>query len=112
MLEKAGKIAGAIGLFAMWLFFTLAGLFIINNGHTGPGILLLVIGFGAIATFWIANYYDSLHKKVTAQHPSQPQALSAETTNRLLSEDPLQIAPSITEHTTAKLGERASPLEK
>jgi hypothetical protein len=112
ILKKAGKIAGTVGALAIWLFFTLAGIFIINKGHTGPGILLLMLGFGSIATFWIANYYDSLYKKVTAQPPSQYVSLSAETTNKLLLEDPSRIAPAITEHTTAKLGGKVSPLDK
>jgi zinc-ribbon domain len=108
-LEKVGKIAGVIGALAILIFFTSVGIYVINTGNIGPGILLLVIGFSSIAALWLTTYYNSLHKKVSAQQPSQPAAPSAETTNKFLPEEQSQIAMSVTEQTTARLGEKIEP---
>jgi len=118
-LEKAGKIALVIGAFAIWISFTSAGIYIINTGNIGPGILLFLIGVGPIAAIWLMNYYNSLSKKISFQQSTQSALPSVEPTNKLLHEDQPRIAMSVTEQTTARLeekielGERViAPVEK
>jgi len=108
-LEKAGKIALVIGALAMWIFFTSVGIYVINTGNIGPGILLFLIGVGPIAAIWLTKYYNSLYKKASAQQSSQSALPSAETTNKLLPEHQSQIAMSVTEQTTARLEEKIEP---
>ena len=105
-LEKAGKIALVVGALAIWIFFTSAGIYVINTGNIGPGILLFLMGLGPIAAIWLKNYHNSLYKKVSAQQSSQSALPSAEATNKFRSEDQSQIAMSVTEQTTAQLGEK------
>jgi hypothetical protein len=50
-----------------------------------------------------------LNKKVPGRSPSQPSLPSSETTNKLLSGDQPRIAMSVTEQTTAQLGEKIEP---
>ena len=107
-LEKAGKIAGGIGALAILIFFTSLGIYVINTGNMGPGILLFGVGVGSVAALWLTIYYTALHKKVSAQKSSQA-APSAETTNKLLSEGQPQIAVSVTEQTTARLQAKIEP---
>jgi hypothetical protein len=71
-----------------------------------PGIVLLLFGVGVIVTMLVLIYQASLNRQVSGRFPSQPTLLSAETTNKLLSEDHSRIAMSVTEQTTARLDEK------
>lgn len=110
-LESATKLTGyAVGLTA-WLavttLITLAGVNVmINTGNIGEGVLLLALAAGSLAAEGLLIYYASLHAKASAQQPARPAAPLAETTNKLLPEEQPRIVTSVTEQTTAQLGEK------
>jgi hypothetical protein len=103
-LERAVKIVGWTAGSALGILFAFLGLLTMIKSHIGGGIVLLLFGVGFIATMLLMGYQSSLSKKVSPI--SQPALPSAETTNKLLSEDQSQIAMSVTEQTTARLGEK------
>jgi hypothetical protein len=76
------------------------------ESHIGGGIFLLLFGVGIIAAMLVISYQSSLNKKVSERPTSQPTLQSAETTNKLLSENQPLIAMSVAEQTTAQLGEK------
>jgi zinc ribbon protein len=105
-LEKALKIAGWTIGSALGIFLALVGAHILIKRHDGGGIFPLLFGVGIIAAMFLISYGSSLKKKVSERFPSQPKLPSAETTNKLLSEDQSRIAMSVTEQTTARLDEK------
>ena len=105
-LEKAVKIAGWTAGSALGILFASLGVLTMIKDHIGGGIVLLLFGVGIIAAMSVISYQSSLNKKVSGNSPSQPTQPSAETTNKLLSEDQPLIAMSVTEQTTARLGEK------
>jgi hypothetical protein len=107
-LEKAVKIAGWTAGSALGILFAFLGALIIQS-HIGGGIFLLLFGVGIIAAMLFISYESSLKKKISERPPSQSTPLSAETTNKLQSEDQPLIAMSVTEQTTAQLGEKIEP---
>jgi hypothetical protein len=106
LLERALKIAGWTTGSALGILFTILGVLTMTLTHVGAGIILLLFGIGFIATMLVVSYQSSLNKKVSGSFPSQPTLPSAETTNKLLSEDQSRIAVSVTEQTTARLDEK------
>ena len=106
-LEKAAKIAGWIAGSALGIVFAFLGILTMIVTDIRPGIVLLLFGVGVIATMLVLMYQSSLNKQVSGRFPSQPTPPSAETTNKLLSEEQSRIAMSVTEQTTARLDEKA-----
>jgi len=105
-LEKAAKIAGWTAGSALGIVFAFLGILTMIVTDIRPGIVLLLFGVGIIATMLVLMYQSSLNKQVSGRFPSQPTLPSAETTNKLLSEDQSRIAMSVTEQTTARLDEK------
>jgi zinc-ribbon domain len=109
LLERALKIAGWTTGSALGILFTVLGVLTMTLTHVGAGVILLLFGIGFIATMLIVSYQSFLNKKVSGILPAQPTAPSAETTNKILSEDQPRIAMSVAEQTTARLGEKIEP---
>jgi len=105
-LEKALKIAGWTAGSALGILFAILGVFMITQVSVPGGIVVLVFGVVLIATMLVMGYHSSLNEQASGRFPSQPTLPSAETTNRLLSEDQSRIAMSVTEQPTARLGEK------
>jgi zinc ribbon protein len=105
-LEKALKIAGWTSGSALGILFAVLGVFMVTQVHVAGGIVVLLFGVVLIATMLVMGYHSSLNKKVSERPPSQPTLPSTETTNKLPPEDQAQIAMSVTEQTTARLGEK------
>jgi len=103
-LEKAGKILGLIVGPAIWIYFTLIGVMLINTGVIGEGILFFSLGVGSIAALLIGTYCTPLREKISTQHLPQAVLAAAETT----SEIPHQ-KMSVTERTTSRLEEKIKP---
>ncbi|HEV2665426.1 MAG TPA: zinc ribbon domain-containing protein [Blastocatellia bacterium] len=106
LLERALKIAGWTTGSALGILFTVLGVLTMTLTHVGAGIILLLFGISFIATMLIVSYQSSLNKKVSGHPPAQPTLPLAESTNKLLTEHEAQIAMSVTEQTTARLGEK------
>jgi len=105
-LEKLVRIAGWTAGSALGILFVSLGIITMVQSHVGGGIFLLLFGVGFIAAMLLISYQASLSKKVSGSSPAQPTLPSAETTNKLLAEDQPLIAMSVTERTTAQLGEK------
>jgi hypothetical protein len=105
-LEKAVKIAGYISGSALALLFAFLGVLTMVHSHIGGGVIILLFGVALIATMLAIGYYYSLNKQVSGRFPPQPTPPSADTTNKLLSEDQPRTAMSVTERTTARLGKK------
>ena len=105
-LEKALKIAGWTAGSALGILFASLGVFMITQVSVPGGIVLLVFGVVLIATMSVMGYQSSLNKQISGSFPSHPTLPSAETTNRLMSEDQSRIAMSVTEQTTSRLDEK------
>ncbi|HKQ75350.1 MAG TPA: zinc ribbon domain-containing protein [Blastocatellia bacterium] len=105
-LESAIKFAAWIAGTVLGILFAFLGVVTMIKSHIGGGIFMLLFGIGFILTILVLSYQSSLNKKVSGRSPSQPALPSAETTNKLLSEDGPQIAMSVAEQTTAQLGEK------
>jgi hypothetical protein len=105
-LEKAVKIAGWATGSALGILFAVLGVLMMIYTHIGGGIVVSLFGVVVIATMLVMGYQSSLNKKVSGHSPSQQTPPSAETTNKLLSENQPGIAMSVTEQTTAQLGEK------
>jgi hypothetical protein len=105
-LERAIKIAGWTAGSALGILFAFLGVLTMIESHIGGGIFLLLFGVGIIAAMLVISYQSSLNKKVSERPTSQPTLQSAETTNKLLSENQPLIAMSVAEQTTAQLGEK------
>ena len=105
-LEKAAKIAGWTAGSALGIVIAFLGILTMIVTDIRPGIVLLLFGVGVIALMLVLIYQSSLNKQVSGRFPSQPTLPSAETTNKLLSEDQSRIAMSVTEQTTARLDEK------
>jgi uncharacterized membrane protein YvbJ len=105
-LEKALKIAGWTAGSALGIVFAFLGIFMMTQVSVEGGIVVLLFGVVVIATMLVWMYQSSLNKQVSGRFPSQPTLPSAETTNRLLSEDQSRIAMSVTEQMTARLDEK------
>jgi hypothetical protein len=105
-LEKAVKIAGWATGSALGILFAVLGVLMMIYTHIGGGIVVSLFGVVVIATMLVMGYQSSLNKKVSGHPPSQQTPPSAETTNKLLSENQPGIAMSVTEQTTAQLGEK------
>ena len=110
-LEKAVKIAGWTIGSALGILLTFFGAYILIKRHDGGAIFPLLFGVGIIAAMFLISYGSSLKKKVSERFPSQSKLPSAETTNKLLSEDQSRIAMSVTEQTTARLDEKIGSRE-
>jgi len=106
-LEKAVRIAGWTIGSALGILFAFFGAYILIKRHDGEAIIPLLSGVGIIAAMFLISYGSSLKKKVSERFPLQPKLPSAETTNKLLSDDQSRIAMSVTEQTTARLDEKA-----
>ncbi|HEU0175491.1 MAG TPA: zinc ribbon domain-containing protein [Blastocatellia bacterium] len=105
-LEKAVKIAGWTAGSALGILFAFLGVFMMTQVSVPGGIVVSLFGVVVIATMLVMGYQSFLNKQVSGRFPSQPTPQSAETTNKLLSEDQPGIAMSVTEQTTARLGEK------
>jgi hypothetical protein len=105
-LEKAVKIAGWTAGSALGILFAFLGVFTMIEEHLGGGIILFLLGVGLIASMFVIHYQSSLNKKISERPSSQDMPPPAETTNKLLSEDQPLIAMSVTEQTTARLGDK------
>jgi hypothetical protein len=105
-LERALKIAGWTAGVALGILFASLGILTMVQRHVGGGIFLLLFGVGIIAGMLLISYQASLNKKVSGRSLAQPTLPSAETTNKFLAEDQPMIAMSVTERTTAQLGEK------
>lgn len=105
-LERAIKIAGWTAGSALGILFASLGVLTMIQSHIGGGIVMFLVGVGFIATMLVMSYQSSLNKKVSGRPTTQPTQPSAETTNKLLSEEQSRIAMSVTEQTTAQLGEK------
>jgi hypothetical protein len=106
LLERWVRIAGWTAGSALGILFASLGILTMIKSHVGGGIFLLLFGVGIIAAMLLISYQASLNKKVSGRPTSQPTLPSAETTNKLLAEDPPLIAMSVTEQTTAQLGKK------
>jgi hypothetical protein len=105
-LEKAVKIAGWVAGLAVGILCASVGVVTMIEAHLGGGIILFLLGVGLIASMFVIHYQSSLNKKISERPSSQDTPPSAETTNKLLSEDQPRIAISVAEQTTARLGEK------
>ena len=105
-LENALKIAGWTAGSALGFLFAFLGVYMMTQVSVPGGIVVLLFGVVVIATMLVLGYQSSLNKQVSGSFPSQPTLPSAETTNKLLSEDQSRIAMSVTEQTTARLDEK------
>src|SRR5262245_4425925 len=105
-LEKAVRIAGWTAGSAIGIVFVSLGVLTMIQSHVGGGIVLLLFGIGIIVTMLAMIYHSSLNNMVSGRPPSQPTPPPAETTNKLLLEHQSQIPMSVTEPTTARLGEK------
>jgi len=105
-LEKALEIAGWTAGSALGTLFAFLGVFMMTQVSVPGGIVILVVGVVVIALMLVLGYQSSLNKQASGSFPSQPTLPSAETTNKLLSEDQSRIAMSVTEQTTARLDEK------
>ena len=105
-LEIAIKIAGWVSGSAVGILVAVVGVLTMIQSDKGGGIFLLLFGIGIIATMLVISYQSSLNNKISGRSTSQPALPSAETTNKLVSEDEPLIAMSVTEQTTAQLGEK------
>jgi hypothetical protein len=85
----------------------------IEKGKLFEGGVILLILTGAVLASFLA-YLDSERKKSASARSNQHDRLApAEETAKILSTANAEVAASVTEHTTAKLGERdATPVEK
>ncbi len=108
-LERALTIAGWTAGSVLAILLASAGIYVMAEHNIGGGIFLLGFGIFIIAGMLLARYQSALaalDKKVSGHSTSQPALPSAETTNKLLSEDQHRIAMSVTEQTTAHLEEK------
>ena len=105
-LENALKIAGWTAGSALGFLFAFLGVYMMTQVDVRGGIVVFLFGVGLIATMLVWGYHSSLNKQVSGRLPSQPTQPSAETTNKLLSEDQSLIAMSVTEQTTSRLDEK------
>jgi len=105
-LEKALKIAGWTAGSALGILFAFLGVFMLTQVSVEGGIVILLFGVMVIAAMLVMGYQSSLNKQVSGRFPPQPKLPSAETTNKLMSEDQSRIAMSVTEQTTARLDEK------
>jgi zinc-ribbon domain len=112
-LESGIKLARYAFILAVW--FILASLIAVSgvnmmiDGNIVGGILALGIAVGLIAAEGLVIYFASLHAKTSPRQPARPTVPSAETTNKLQPEQQTQYAISVTEQTTARLGEKTEP---
>src|SRR5262245_5358275 len=107
-LEKAVKIAGWSAGSALGIVFVFLGVLAMIKSDIRGGIVVLLFGVGLIATMLVMIYQSSLNRQVSGGVPSQSSLPSAETTNKLLSEDQSRIAMSVTEQTTSRLDEKVA----
>jgi hypothetical protein len=105
-LEKALKIAGYASGSALGILLAFLGVLTMIQSHIGGGVFLLLFGLGIIAAMFFIGYESSLKKQASGRFPSLPTLAPAETTNKLLPEDQPRISTSVTEQTTARLGEK------
>ena len=105
-LERAAQIAGWTAGSALGILFASLGVYIMITSHVGGGIFLLSFGIALIASMFFISYLTSLNKVVSGRADSPLNLTSAETTNKLLSEDQPQVVMSVTENTTAKLAKK------
>jgi hypothetical protein len=103
-LEKKGNLVEwLLTLVFVFMIIGLGVVVMIKTGSIGAGILLFTLAAGIASLS--AYDFGNRRKKVSAQHPS-PTAPLDETTNKLLPESQSQIPMSVTEPTTARLGEK------
>jgi len=103
-------LGGILGGLMLWAIIVKV---MIEKGKIFEGSIILMILAGAgLASF--LGYLDSERKKSASIRLNQQTRLpQAEETAKMLSEPSIETAASVTEHTTAKLGERAiTPVEK
>ena len=100
------KIAGWTAGSALGILFAFLGVLTMIKSHIGGGIVLLLFGIGIHCDNVGHELSVLFEQKGLRRSTSQPALPSAETTNKLLSEDQPQIAMSVTEQTTAQLGEK------
>ena len=106
-IKAANKRLGhALVWSTVFPIIVLGGIVTIKPGNIGAGILLFTLA--AIIALLGDYFFGPLGQKGYDQESSQA-APSAETTNKLLSEDQPEIAMSVTERTTARLQEKIEP---
>ena len=103
-------IGGVLGGLMLWAIIAKV---MIEKGKIFEGGIVLLILTGAVLASFLA-YLDSDRKKSASARSNQHHRLEpAEETAKMLSAANAEVAASVTEHTTAKLGERdAIPVEK
>lgn len=103
-------LGGILGGLMLW---AIIGKVMIEKGKIFEGSIILMILAGAgLASF--LGYLDSERKKsASTRLNQQPRLPQAEETVKMLSEPNLEMASSVTEHTTARLEEKLkTPIEK
>jgi zinc-ribbon domain len=96
---------------AVWtvgILFAVLSILMMMLGHIDVAVIVSLVGVG-LAAILRSDNQSTLNKKVPRRSPSQPSLPSSETTNKLLSGDQPRIAMSVTEQTTAQLGEKIEP---
>ncbi|MCI0387226.1 MAG: hypothetical protein MOB07_00415 [Acidobacteria bacterium] len=101
--EQRNLVERFIILAFVFIIIGLGVFVMIETGNIGAGILLFTLAAGMAALS--AYDYGHRRKKVSAQHPP-PTAPLDETTTKLQPEHQAQIPTSVTEPTTARLGEK------
>ena len=114
-LEKWGvralfALGGILGGSMLWAIIAKV---MIEEGSVFKGSIILMV-LAAIGLFAFLGYLESQRKRSVSTRSTQPQPPApAEETAKILSEPNLEMAASVTEHTTAKLGEGVKiPVEK
>lgn len=115
--ESGLKLARYGLLLTLWsVFASLIAWFGVNtviDGDIGVGIVILVFAVSIFAAEGLALYSAFLHAKTSSGKPAQPTVSSVsstvsstETTHKLQPEPQAHYATSVTEQTTARLGEK------
>jgi hypothetical protein len=96
-------LGGILGGLMLWAIIVKV---MIEGGSVFKGSIILMV-IAAIGLFAFLGYLESQRNKPASTRSIQPQPPGpAEETAKMLSEPNLEMAASVTEHTTAKLEER------
>lgn len=103
-------LGGILGGSMLWAVIVKV---MIEEGSVFKGSIILMM-IAAIGLFAFLGYLESQRKRsVSTRLNQQPQPAQAKETAKMLSEPDLEMSASVTEHTTAKLGEGVkAPVEK
>ncbi len=106
-LFALGSILGGLMLWAIIVKV------MIEEGSVFKGSIILMV-LAAMVLFAFLGYLESQRKKSVSTRSTQPQPPApAQETAKMLSEPDLEMAASVTEHTTARLEEKVeTPIER